>query len=67
MFKTNKSRSEIELIVDEWIFHERNRSIIKRRLLDGRTYEQLAEEFDLSTQQIKSIIYKCQDILFCHL
>lgn len=67
MFKTNKSRSETEKIIDEWIFHERNRSIIKRRLLDGKTYEQLAEEFDLSTQQIKTIIYKCQDILFCHL
>ena len=61
------SRSEMSLVIDEWIFNERNRSIIKRRLLDGLTYEALAEEFDLSVQQIKNIVYKCQDNLSCHL
>lgn len=63
----NKPRSEVEHIIDEWIFHERNRAIIKRRLLDGITYERIAEEFDLSTQQIKTIVSKCQVVLFCHL
>lgn len=63
----NKSRSEIVLLIDEWIFNERNRNILKRRLLDGITYERLAEEFDLSTQQVKTIVYKSQDILSCHL
>lgn len=61
------SRSQLTLIIDEWIFNERNRNIIKRRLLDGKTYESLAEEFDLSVQQIKNIVYKCQDDLSCHL
>lgn len=61
------SRSQLTLIIDEWIFNERNRNIIKRRLLDGKTYESLAEEFDLSVQQIKNIVYKCQDNLSCHL
>ena len=63
----NKSRSEVSAIIDEWIFNERNRSILKRRLFDGLTYEMLAEEFDLSVQQIKTIVYRCQDILFRHL
>lgn len=63
----NKSRSEIVLLIDEWIFNERNRNILKRRLLDGITYERLAEEFDLSTQQVKTIVYKSQDVLSCHL
>jgi len=35
-----------------------------RRLIDGITYERLAEEFDLSTQQIKNIVYKCENLLF---
>lgn len=61
------SRSQMTIIIDEWIFNERNRSIIKRRLLDGITYESLAEEFDLSVQQVKNIVYKCQDALSCHL
>ena len=62
-----KSRSEVEFMIDEWIFHERNRRILKRKLLDGLTYEKVAEEFELSPQQIKTIVKKCQDTLFCHL
>lgn len=57
----NLSRSHIEFLIDEWIIGqnaERNRKIIKRRLLDGITFEKLAEEFDLTPQQIKHIVYK---------
>ena len=63
----SKSRSEVEIIIDEWIFNERNRNILKRRLLDGVTFEKLAEEFDLSTQQVKKIVYKCNDIISLHI
>lgn len=51
-------------MVDEWIFNERDRKILKRRLLDGICYEPLAEEFDLSVRQIKAIVYKTQKVLF---
>lgn len=61
------SRSEIEYLIDEWIFSERDRRILKRRLLDGVCYEPLAEEFSLSVRQIKSIVYKQQERLFKHL
>ena len=61
------SRSQIELLIDEWILHERNRAILKRRLLDGITYERLAEEFDMSVRQIKQIVYKSELILFRHI
>lgn len=60
-------RSKIEHLIDEWIFHERDRAILKRRLLDGITYERLAEEFDLSVRQTKNIVYKSQEKLFKHL
>ena len=63
----NKPRSEMEHIINEWVFNERDRSIMQRRLLDGVTYEKLAEEFNLSTQRIKSIVYKWQGSLLCHL
>lgn len=63
----NRPRSEVEIIIDEWIFNERDRRILKRRFLDGITYERLGEEFDLSTQSIKSIVYKWQKTLLCHL
>lgn len=60
----NLSRSEISALIDEWIFSERDRNILKRRLLDGICYEPLAEEFDLSVRQIKDIVYKAQKALF---
>lgn len=37
---------------------ERNRKILKRRLVDGICYDKLAEEFDLSVRQTQNIIYK---------
>lgn len=59
-------RSELERLIDEWIFNEKYRSILKRRLFDGVTYDRLAEEFDMSVRQIKSIVYKAEDRLFNH-
>lgn len=60
----NLSRSEWENLIDEWIFNERDRQILKRRLLDGLTFEQLASEFNYSTQNIQRIIYKGTARLF---
>lgn len=61
------SRSTVSAAIDEWIFNERDRAILKRRLLDGICYEPLAEEFGLSVDRIKQIVYKSQDRLFWHL
>ena len=66
----NLSRSEWENLIDEWIVGrnaERNRQILKRRLLDGITYERLAEEFDLSVQQTKTIVYRATEKLIKHI
>lgn len=43
---------------------ERNREILKRRLIDGITFERLAEQFDLSVRQTKTIVYKSSEQLF---
>ena len=61
------SRSEWESVIDEWIFSERDRKLLKRRLLDGIRYEDLADEFGMSVRQVKAIIYKQSDDLFKHL
>lgn len=67
MIEYNLSRSELEHLIDEWIFSERDRAILKRRLLDGICYEPLAEEFDLSVRQVKNIVYKSEIRLFKHI
>lgn len=58
------TNSEIRSRVDERIHNERDRAILKRRLCDGTKFEALAEEFDLSTQRVKAIVYRAQDRLF---
>ena len=63
----NLSRSEWENLIDEYIFKERDRAILKRRLLDGVCFEPLAEEFDLSVQQTKTIVYKATEKLIKHI
>ena len=50
-------------MIDRWIFNQRDREILKRRLLDGICFEPLAEEFDLSVRQIQKIVYKGQNKL----
>ena len=61
------SRDDWENLIDQFIIGrnaERNRNIIKRRLLDGICYEPLSEEFGLSVRQTKTIVYKAEKQLF---
>lgn len=51
-------RDQWERLIDQYIFSERDRALLKRRLLDGIVFEALAEEFYLSTVQTKKIVYK---------
>lgn len=64
------SRTEIEFAIDEWIIGknaERDRKVLRRRLIDGVTFERLAEEQELSVSQVKRIIWKNTEIIFRHL
>lgn len=58
------SNSEIRQAIDEWIHSERDRRIMVDRLINGYTYEKLAEIYDLSVRQIKNIVYNEEDKLF---
>ena len=62
----NISNSALSSLIDEWVHGERDRKILKRRLIDGICYEPLAEEFDLSVRQVKNIVYKGENIIFKH-
>jgi len=63
----NLTKSEVEHLIEERIIGrnaERNRDIIRRRLIDGVTYDDLSEEFELSVRQVKNIVYRCTDMIF---
>ena len=61
------TNSDISRAIDEYIHHERNRAILKRRLIDGICYEPLAEEFGLvhgkTTEKVIAIMDELMDAL----
>ena len=61
------SNSQMRQVILEYIHSLRDRRILERRLIDGVTFEALAEEFEMSERQIKNIVYKCETILFKHI
>ena len=61
------TNSRIREIIGEYIHSERDREILCRRLIDGITYERLAEEFELSVRCVKTVVYKGQNQIFKHL
>jgi DNA-directed RNA polymerase specialized sigma24 family protein len=60
-------RYQWENEIERWIFNEQHRKMLKLNLLDGWTYERIAEEFDMSSRQIARIIPKLQEQLFKHI
>ena len=61
------TNSQIKELIMEHLHSNRDRKLLYRRLVDGITLEKLGEEFQLSTAQVKRIVYKSEDILFRHL
>ena len=61
------SRPEWEKLIDDWIFNQKHRDILKDRLLNGMPFEPLAEKYNLSVTQVKNIVYKATEKLTKHL
>ena len=61
------SNSEVSHLIDEYVHNELHRALLKRRLIDGVTYERLSEEFYMSVSQVKRVVYKSQEMIFRHM
>ena len=64
---TNITNSHIKAVIEEYIHNEKHRDILVDRFCNGYTYEKIAEMQDMSTVQIKRIVYKNEMTLFTHL
>lgn len=60
------TNSRIRELIAEHIHSERDRRLLERRLIDGIVFEKLAEEFELSPRQTRTIVHRCEEILFKH-
>ena len=63
----NLSNSEVCYLIDQWIRNERDRAILKDRIINGLTFERLAEKHDMSVRQTKNIVYKSMEKLVSRL
>ena len=57
------SRDRLDRLIEQHIFNERDRRILRRRWFDKIKFEDLSEEFQLSTRRTKSIVYAAEKIL----
>lgn len=62
----DKSRSELAHLINEWVFNKRDREIMADKLLDGLTYDELADKFCLSPQRLKVIVRTNKDKIYSH-
>ena len=57
------TNSELAEMIGEHIHSERDRHILKMKLIDGYTYEKIAEIVDMSPRYVRSIVKKQTDRL----
>ena len=62
----NLSNTEVKTLIDEWIRKQRDRDILKSRLVDGLLYKEIADIYKLSEEAVKKIIYKGENTIFSH-
>ena len=63
----NLEYADIEKAINQRIVGKhsaRDRDIMRKRLLEGLTFEQIAEDVKLSVRQIYNIVYKCENKIF---
>jgi hypothetical protein len=67
------TNEDIARAIDSWIHSERDRIILKKRLIDGYTFQRISDylwdkhKMELSVRQIKNIVPKIEQKLFRHL
>ena len=60
------SRSQIEHLIDEYLFVARDREVAKARWLDGLTFSEIATKFSISEHGAMDIIRKARERVLSH-
>lgn len=54
-------------VIDNYIHSERDRQVLKRKLIDGISYEKLGEDFRLDDSTVKRIVKRHRETIDAHL
>lgn len=60
------TNSLIKELIREYIHSDRDRRVLYDRLVNGMTFEALAEKYEMSPRQMRTIVHRSEDILFRH-
>lgn len=67
------TNEQIAQAIDSWIHSERDRIILKKRLIDGYTFQRISDhlhdkhQIELSVRQLKNVIPRLEEKLFRHI
>lgn len=60
------SKSQLNVLVEDYIYNARNKSLFMKKV-EGYTYEELSEMYNLSTVRTKEIVKDCLDKISKHI
>lgn len=66
MSELNIPKSQLIELANDWIWNARNKEIFFNKI-EGKTYEEIAEIYNLSTQRTKEIIKDCLNRISIHI
>ena len=66
MSELNISKSQLIQIVDNYVWNARNKNIFYDKV-EGFTYDEIAEKYNLSVVRIKEIVKECLDKVSKHI
>lgn len=55
--------SNIVSVINEWVHNDKHRKILRDRLVNGMTFEKLAEKYSSTPTSIKKIVYKYESVI----
>lgn len=61
MKKSRYSNRLVSEIIESYVHSERNRLILKRKLVDGVSYKTLADEVDMSERGLRYIVKRFKE------
>ena len=59
-------KSQLILLVEDYVYVARNKELFSKKI-EGYTYEELAEMYNLSTARTKEIVKECLDKIAKHM
>ena len=53
-------------LIEDWVFSARDRRLVRDKLVDGMTYEELADKYHLCVKRCQDIVAAAVDAILLH-